>query len=263
MENIGNELVLDVFDQDDANEKEFMGRAIIPASQLISNESERSQGVKSFTCPLRLRYDNAKADREIRHIAEPLCRLGDASNMYAPHLGSIDVVADLTLPDPKALTRAIELEEAKRVDTYKNPIQKLRMISRNLAWAQNLLYGVNNTMERVKNMFNWAHPRKTRAVFTLFSFLFWLMLIVPSNYILMFLCLFFLLNDSPLGTMVIKAKHFIALFPTDDDLRDVASGIVGSVKPLPIERTRDEHGRTHRSSKGRFMVTKRGIVAGL
>ena len=237
--NVGNEILFDVFDQDEANEREFMGRAIVRMSDLVTDEHERYQQLKILKCPLQLRFDCAKADLDLRHIAEESAHVSESCSRL-PDLGVLIVCADMTLPDPAALKRAVEREEAKRADTHKNPIQKLRMVSRNLAWAQNVLYGINNTMERTKNAFNWAHPRKTAAVFALFVFLFVLFILVPSRFILLFLFLFFFTERfRPLGTMAIKAKHFIALLPTDDDLRDVASGIVSRIKRLKVENASD------------------------
>ena len=179
----------------------------------------------------------------------------------SPHLGSVYLIADLLLPDPKALQRAVELEEARGRYVQKSTSETSHDYPQSCMGAK-CLYGINNTMERLKNTFNWAHPRKTRAVFTLFVWLLVLFILVPSRYILLFLCLFFFTERfRPLGTMVIKAKHFIALLPTDDDLHSVATGVASTIKKLEPPESDDAHFRaTLKGYKRRKVRGHRGSV---
>lgn len=156
--------------------------------------------------------------------------------------GEILIRAQLILSDPEAEEAARRAKEAKKADNSKNPLDKLNKFIELAQEIQDYLFFLNNQLEQIRNLFNWTHPNKTKFVMMLLVFLLVLFLIIPSRYILLFLGLFFFTERfRPLGTMVIKFKHLIALIPTNDDLAKLYSEgpLLGSSSINEIGATND------------------------
>ncbi|CAK9000533.1 Multiple C2 and transmembrane domain-containing protein 1 [Durusdinium trenchii] len=223
----GSEIVIEVEDASMDRERGFLGCARIPVAALIQDEERLTQPVFEEWVALDPRMDGGNADKYL------FSRFRTARKL---DLGEVFVRVELVLPDPKAKERLIELEEAKRADRASR-IAKIRMINQRLADFQNALYQFNNKMENIKNLFNWAHPRKTKLIFRLVSFLAIMFTIVPSRYIVMFVALFmFTERFRRMGTMGLRFNHMLAMLPTDDDLRDACAGGILSAK----RKSRDE-----------------------
>jgi len=132
--------------------------------------------------------------------------------------GEILVRMQLFLPEAGAEEAFKQAEQAKKADRS-NIVEKSKMVFHQLQIFQNFLYGWNNTLEQFKNLWNWSHPRKTAALMFLTCFLFVLFLVVPSRFIILFVGIFlFTERFRPLGVMIIKLNHLMALTPTNDDL---------------------------------------------
>ncbi|KAH9256529.1 hypothetical protein BASA81_005444 [Batrachochytrium salamandrivorans] len=130
----------------------------------------------------------------------------------------------LTLPDPKAQEIRAQMNEAKRADSL-NPAKKYSLVMSNLASAQTQLAALNNRAERLKNLFNYTHPRRSDLVFNLLVFHCVLFIIMPTRvYLLLAILFFFTEKFRPMGTMGVRFKHLLSQLPTDDDLRVVLQG---------------------------------------
>lgn len=312
-------LVFDVFDEDNYTHRDFIGRARIPLSSLVADDSANEQPILEKWVPLGLRFDSSKADRQLWSCAQgrryptsssttfsraikagsrassrvnrssltsgllkaPLTRLRMTLNARKASADSEDSVerarmnsmesntsltesddeisridsgtsvienrepqrmtrentdlnfqwqqrgapfgeilirAQLMLPDPGAEEAYQAAEEAKKADKG-GIIEQSRVVFKNLQIFQNYLFGINNSLEQFRNLFNWTHPRKTHFLMKLMLGLFLLLVLVPSRFIILFLGIFlFTERFRPLGIFVIKFKHMAALVPTNDDL---------------------------------------------
>lgn len=130
----------------------------------------------------------------------------------------------LTLPDPKAQEIRAQMNEAKRADSL-NPAKKYSLVMNSLASAQTQLAALNNRAERLKNLFNYTHPRRSDLVFNLLVFHCVLFIVMPTRvYLLLVILFFFTEKFRPMGTMGVRFKHLLSQLPTDDDLRAVLQG---------------------------------------
>jgi len=110
-------------------------------------------------------------------------------------------------------------------------------VNQQLSKVQNTLFNLNNRLERMKNVFNWTHPRKTKLFFNLMCFLCVFFIVVPTRFVVLAVVLFFMTEHfRPLGTMGARFKHLVAQLPTDDDLRAVVQGELMSGKRAPVRR---------------------------
>ena len=88
-----------------------------------------------------------------------------------------------------------------------------KMIQNNMGW-------VASGVERFKNFLLWTQPRKTQRLLYLCVFLFFLFLVVPSRYILLFeLWREFIEPMFEPGTLIRRSKFFLAQTPNDEHFR--------------------------------------------
>jgi hypothetical protein len=245
----GAEIVIEIDNANtggDAKLCKFLGLARLPVAALVRDEDEElKQPVFEKWLPLQPRLDGGAQDVALSatlragHLFEPRAgkgresaqrrRMSEMADLALKQsLGEVLVRAQLLLPDPQAKEKLIELEEARRLDSSKNPLKSFSVVSHKLEGLQTALYNFNNKAEHLKNLFNWSHPRKTELIFKLLLFLAMLFTLVPTRYIVMFIVLFFFTEQfRPLGTMAIRFNHLLAQLPTDDDLREACeSGLL-------------------------------------
>jgi len=252
-------IVIDVYDEDDFAKKEFLGTVSVPLTSIIGDSNKAEQEVFESWLPLTLAFDNSKSERvlfgkalgietETTHRKSSLANLSletesfnfeedlkrrelrdlnlnfiRSSDKKGAPFGEVLVRLQVVLPEPGAERAYRQLQEAKEADkSTDSKIFVWRMIQKKGQGLQNSIQGVNDTLESIKNLFNWTHPRKTKFMLYLMLFLCVLFLFVPSRIILLFLGIFFFTERfRPLGTMGIRLKHMMALIPTQDDLHGV------------------------------------------
>jgi hypothetical protein len=128
--------------------------------------------------------------------------------------------------------------EARRADRS-SPLQKMRMITKHLERIQGQLAGVTARAERLKNLFNWTHPMRSKVMFNLMTFLIILFMLIPSRFFILIIVLFFFTEKfRPMGTMGARFKHLLSQLPTDDDLREVvkSEAVVGKRRAIASGR---------------------------
>uniref|UniRef100_A0A7S2S1Z4 Calmodulin n=1 Tax=Mucochytrium quahogii TaxID=96639 RepID=A0A7S2S1Z4_9STRA len=224
-------LIVDIENTHSAsNTLPLLGSARIPLVALIQNENNLKQPLFEKWLPLTTKMDGMVYDQQ----------LSERVTQDKQKLGEVLVRVEVLLPDPKVKERLMEIEEAKRAEKA-GPIAKIRMINQKMENVQHALYNFNNKMEHLKNLFNWSHPRKTQIVFYILLFLCVLFTVIPSRYMLMALAIY-LFTDKfrPLGTMVIKFNHVLALVPTDDDLREACISDITQAKRKPVLVQKEE-----------------------
>ena len=82
------------------------------------------------------------------------------------------------------LRAAEELRKAEKVGVLEMN-KLLKLYNKRLQWFHSQLFAFNNRMERMKNLFNWTHPKKTKLVLFVLLFLSILFVILPSRFIFM------------------------------------------------------------------------------
>jgi len=219
----GTAVVVDLYEmvQDASRQRSksmLLGQATVPVAALVETDEQRAQPVREFALQLDRRYDGSKQDP--RH----------------PVSGTLKLACQVHLPDPRAKERRLALAAAKKADKA-SALSKLRTVNQQLSKVQNALFNLNNRLERMKNVFNWTHPRKTKLFFNLMCFLLVFFIVVPTRFVVLAVVLFFMTEHfRPLGTMGARFKHLVAQLPTDDDLRAVVQGELMSGKRAPVRR---------------------------
>ena len=137
------------------------------------------------------------------------------------HFGELLIQAQFTIPDAQAEQRLRRARTAKQAAASSIPERYRSM----MAFAESyylMLNNFNNSLERLKNLFNWSHPNRTQIAFKLVFLQMVLFLVVPSRWLVLCVGLFlFSERFRELGTMMIKARHLLAISPTDDDIVQV------------------------------------------
>ena len=82
------------------------------------------------------------------------------------------------------LRAAEELRKAEKVGVLEMN-KLLKLYNKRLQWFHSQLFAFNNRMERIKNLFNWTHPKKTELVLFALVFLSGLFILFPSRYVFM------------------------------------------------------------------------------
>lgn len=234
----GASVVVDLYSGKDT----FLGRARVPVGSLVATDELRAQPQLDVWLPLDKKFDGSREDAKINQalgdvVAVPVAAASSAllGVNSSNDLGKVHVKFQVTLPDPTSKERRIALMEAKRADRA-NPIKKMMMIKPQLAKLQASLSAVNNRLERMKNLFNWTHPRRSRWMFNLMLILCALFIFIPSRFFILVIVLFFFTEKfRPMGTMGARFKHLLSQIPTDNDLRKIVSHGAVDAKRVPFD----------------------------
>jgi len=184
----------------------FLGRATLPLRALVTDHSALDQPPVRRVLALQPRHDGTHNDEELLATLEA-----------HGALGKVEIVAQISLPEAGAGPVARKRGPLSFLEQY-------NALRRNAEWTYRGLRAFNDRMEQLRNTVVWAVQSRTQLVARL-NLAFMLVCFVLPTRLLFVLCLLFLFTEKfrPHGVLVIKAKHFIALAPTDDDMAHVVN----------------------------------------
>eukprot|EP00924_Labyrinthula_sp_SR-Ha-C_P014427 snap_masked-scaffold_20-processed-gene-5.101-mRNA-1 protein AED:0.47 eAED:0.47 QI:0/-1/0/1/-1/1/1/0/1572 len=136
----------------------------------------------------------------------------------------VNLAIDVKLPKEGILDKYKYQEEIRKASAinFWDIMKVKRVFQSKLVFFLSRLQTFNDTSEKVKNLFNWTHPRKTRFIAQVLSLWIIVSFLIPSRLIVVFGFLFLLTEHfRPKGVVVTKLKHFLNLVPTDLELKEI------------------------------------------